>query len=128
GFEWIDLNHRDECVIVYRRKGPAAEDELLVILNLTPVVRWDWPIELTNVYYTKEIFNSDDKKYWGSGDVFNPEIRWEEVTEPIKEDAALPVPEAGVRDDKTEKKKETVKDKKYRISVNLPPLSALILK
>ncbi len=67
GFEWIDLNHRDESVIVYRRKGIKKTDDLLIILNLTPVVRLDWEIELTNKFYTKEIFNSDDVKYWGTG-------------------------------------------------------------
>ena len=25
GFEWIDLNHRAECVIAYRRKGKKPE-------------------------------------------------------------------------------------------------------
>ena len=101
GFEWIDLNHRDECVVVYRRKGPNKKDDLLIILNLTPVVRWDWEIELTDKYYTKEVFNSDDRKYWGSGHVFNPKIRRKLVD------------------------KET---NKYRITVHLPPLAALILK
>ncbi len=101
GFEWIDLNHRDECVIVYRRKAPDKKDDLLVILNLTPVVRYDWEVELTGTYYTREVFNSNDSKYWGSGDVFNPEVRWELVDE---------------------------KEKKYKIKVNLPALSGIILK
>jgi 1,4-alpha-glucan branching enzyme len=79
GFEWIDLNHRSECVMIYRRKGKDKNDDLLVILNLTPKPYFDWAIELTGVNYTAEIFNSDAKKYWGSGNVFNPEIRQEVV-------------------------------------------------
>ena len=71
GFEWIDLAHRDESVIVYCRKGLKKADDLLVILNLTPVTRMDWEIQLTGKYYTKEIFNSDSEKYWGSGNVTN---------------------------------------------------------
>jgi 1,4-alpha-glucan branching enzyme len=101
GFEWIDLNHREECVIVYARKGKNPEDEILVILNLTPVPRWDWVIEVRNKIYKEEIFNSDDTKYWGSGNVFNKDIRQELL-------------------DKEEKK--------YKITVNLPPLAAIVLK
>lgn len=74
GFEWVDLNHRDECVVVYRRKGKLPENDILVILNLTPEVRRDWKVYTYGKDSWKEIYNSDDKKYWGTGDVFNPEI------------------------------------------------------
>jgi 1,4-alpha-glucan branching enzyme len=101
GFEWIDLNHRQECVIVYARKGKQKEDDLLIILNLAPVPRWDWQVHDLQKKYEKEIFNSDDKKYWGSGNVTNPDIRMQAV-------------------DTTEEK--------YRLTVNLPPLAAIVLK
>jgi 1,4-alpha-glucan branching enzyme len=101
GFEWIDLNHRDECVIVYQRKGKAKKDDLLIILNLTPEPRLDWVIEVTEKEFKKEVFNSDSKKYWGSGDVFNPHIRSEIIDE---------------------------EKQKYKISLNIPPLAAIILK
>jgi 1,4-alpha-glucan branching enzyme len=101
GFEWIDLNHREECVIVYRRKGKKAEDDLLVVLNLTTVPRWDWQVILTDKKFKKEIFNSDDLKYWGSGNVNNPEIRFETV-----------------EGDET----------KYKLIINLPPMAAIVLK
>ncbi|QEC44212.1 1,4-alpha-glucan branching protein GlgB [Pseudobacter ginsenosidimutans] len=74
GFEWIDLNHRDECVVAYRRKGKLPENDILVILNLTPEVRRDWKLYAKGKKSWKEVYNSDDKKYWGTGDVFNPEI------------------------------------------------------
>jgi len=126
GFEWIDLNHRNESVIVYRRKGPTPEDDLLVILNLTPMVRWDWTIELTNVYYTEEIFNSDAKKYWGSGDVYNPEVRWEEL--PAKTEESTETSEKANQEVISKGEEAKPRDKKYLIKVNLPPLAALILK
>jgi 1,4-alpha-glucan branching enzyme len=101
GFEWVDLNHRAESVIVFKRKGGTKGDDLLIILNMTPVVRNDWEVYVTGKKYKEEIFNSDQQKYWGTGDVFNPEIRCELV-------------------DKTEKK--------YKLIVNLPALSGIILK
>ncbi|HVT86466.1 MAG TPA: 1,4-alpha-glucan branching protein GlgB [Chitinophagaceae bacterium] len=101
GFDWADLNHRAETVIVYRRKGKKPADDLLIILNLTPVVRNDWAIRVAGKKFTKELFNSDSKKYWGTGNVFNPDIRSELV-------------------DKQEKT--------YNLTINLPPLAAIILK
>jgi len=101
GFEWIDLNHRQESVIVFKRKGKLSTDDVLVILNMTPVVRNDWPIETSGKAYTEEILNSDLKKYWGTGTVYNPDIRSELI-------------------DKNQQK--------WRLIVNLPPFGAIVLK
>lgn len=101
GFEWVDLNHRQESIIVYKRKGKKKTDDLLVVLNMTPVIRNDWEIYVTGKNYTKELFNSDLKDYWGTGNVFNPDIRCELV-------------------DKNEKR--------YKLTLNIPPLAALVLK
>jgi len=102
GFEWIDLNHRQESVLVYKRKGKKPEESLLVILNLTPVPRWDWKIETSGKEYTEEVFNSDRREYGGTGDVSNPDIRGELSDE---EDSDM-----------------------WTLTVNLPPLSAIVLK
>jgi 1,4-alpha-glucan branching enzyme len=74
GFEWINLNHRQEGVIVYKRKGLSKEQDILVVLNVTPVVRRDWKLQVYGKSNWTEIFNSNEKKYWGSGDVFNPTV------------------------------------------------------
>src|SRR5438128_1262664 len=39
GFEWVHLDRRQESVICYRRKGKNPKDDLLIILNMTPVER-----------------------------------------------------------------------------------------
>jgi 1,4-alpha-glucan branching enzyme len=101
GFEWIDLDHRAESVICFRRKGKDPKDDLLIILNMTPVIRRDWKIYATGKPAWKEIFNSDSKKYWGTGDVFNPEVGTKLVDK---------------------------KEKKYEITIHLPPLGAIVLK
>ena len=101
GFEWVDLDHRAESVIVFKRKGETTADDLLIILNMTPVVRNDWTLYVTGKVYNTEIFNSDEQKYWGTGDIFNPRMRCELV-------------------DKDQEK--------YRLIVNLPALAGIILK
>jgi 1,4-alpha-glucan branching enzyme len=72
GFEWVDLDHRQESVVAYLRKGRNRKDDVLVVLNMTPVVRHNWKLKVKGKTVWKEIFNSDSKKYWGTGNVFNP--------------------------------------------------------
>jgi len=64
GFEFVDVNHRAESVIVFRRKGTKPKDDIVIILNLTPTPRLDWTVYLKGKTSWKEIFNSDLKKYW----------------------------------------------------------------
>ena len=71
GFEWTDLNHRSESVIVYRRKGESEEDDVVIVLNLTPVVRTDWKLIVLGNKKWKQVFNSDDLSYWGTGNFSN---------------------------------------------------------
>lgn len=100
GFEWVDLNHREDSVIVFKRKSAKSSEDILVILNMTPVVRNDWRIRVRGKRKWKEIFNSDDQAYHGTGDVYNPVIR----TEVVKGDRSA-----------------------IDLIVNLPPLGAIIL-
>jgi len=58
--------------MVYKRIGKNREDDLLIILNVTPEVRRDWTIQVQGKAVWKEIFNSDAKEFYGTGDVFNP--------------------------------------------------------
>jgi 1,4-alpha-glucan branching enzyme len=100
GFEWVDLRHRAEGVVVYRRKGKNAAGDLLIILNFTPVVRRDWKVYTRAKAAWTEIFNSDDRKYWGTGDTNNPSV----PVQPTKDEGW------------------------YELTVHLPPLGAIILK
>ena len=74
GFEWIDLNHRNECVMAYMRKGKKGKDDILVIFNMTPIERYDWKISVHEKTLWKQIFCSDDATYWGTGKFSNQEI------------------------------------------------------
>lgn len=100
GFEWNNLNHREESVISFVRKGNRRKDDVLIILNLTQIPQLEWKIEVFGKKIWQEKFNSDDTKYWGTGNVMNKEIT---VT---------------LHERKT---------KKYQLTLNLPPLSGIIL-
>ncbi len=101
GFEWVDLDHRPESVMAFRRKGLEPADDILVILNMAPVVRNDWKLYTYGKKSWREIFNSDSRKYWGTGDVFNPNP------------GVVPV-------DKN--------NNLFEINVHLPALGAIVLK
>jgi len=101
GFEWINLDHRQEGVIVFKRKGKNKEDDILVVLNMTPVVRRDWKLKVAGKKQWKEIFNSDGLDYWGTGDVYNPDVKGELV----EKDSDL-----------------------YEINIHLPALSGILFR
>jgi 1,4-alpha-glucan branching enzyme len=64
GFEWIDCCDVQQSIISYRRK--FGDQEVLVILNFTPVVRENYRIGVPKAGTYKEIFNSDSSYYDGS--------------------------------------------------------------
>jgi 1,4-alpha-glucan branching enzyme len=100
GFEWIDLDHRSESVVVFRRKGRAASRELLIILNMTPVVYRNWSITVSGKEFVTEIFNSDASEYGGTGTVSNPIVRGECISE---------------------------SDQRYLLTIDIPALAGLVL-
>ncbi len=89
GFEWLDLQHRSESVMAFKRKGKNPADDIVIIINATPVVRHDWKISVQGKQEWQEIFNSDHQDFWGTGVVYNPAIpcvcvdtqkKWYELT------------------------------------------------
>jgi 1,4-alpha-glucan branching enzyme len=67
GFEWIDGGNANDSILVYARKGYNEDDDLVVVLNMTPVIRHDFRVGVTQAGDWKEIFNSDAENLWGSG-------------------------------------------------------------
>jgi 1,4-alpha-glucan branching enzyme len=67
GFEWIDGGNANDSILVYARKGYNEDDDLVVVLNMTPVIRHDFRVGVTQAGEWKEIFNSDAENLWGSG-------------------------------------------------------------
>ncbi len=101
GFEWIDYANCDDSVISYIRKGHNPEDYLIVVCNFTPVVRHNYRVGVYEACAYQEIFNSDDKSYWGSG---------------VRNEGAKQAQNYGIS------------GKPYSIELILPPLSTIVLK
>ncbi len=75
GFEWVEINKRKEAVIAFKRKGLKSENDVLIVMNMTPVPRHQFPIHVQGKKVWSEIFNSDAKKFWGAGDLTNTSIQ-----------------------------------------------------
>lgn len=101
GFEWMDISDAEQSVVSYFRKSNNEKDTLLVVLNLTPSGHNNYKIGLPVGGYWKEIFNSDDSKYWGTGCLNKKRLR---------------------------AKKTPYHGRDYTIELVLPPLGVTILK
>jgi 1,4-alpha-glucan branching enzyme len=98
GYEWIDYSDHENSVLSFIRK--SEKEQLIVVLNYSPVVRENYRIGVSTTSNFKEVFNSDKKKYWGSG-IVNKEIK---------------------------NQKTPSHSRSNSIELTLPPLAGLILK
>ena len=67
GFEWINYSDHQNAVLSYIRKGNNSDENLIVVCNLTQVIRENYRIGISQKGKLEEIFNSDAKVYGGSG-------------------------------------------------------------
>ena len=67
GFEWSDYSDNENSVIIYMRKAEHNKELLLVLCNFTPEARSQYRIGVPFAGTWKELFNSDDSNFGGSG-------------------------------------------------------------
>ncbi len=79
GFQWIDHSDHANSVLSYVRHGSDGE-MILVVCNFTPSIQDSYRVGVPLKGKWKEIFNSDNKKYWGSGEHLNKVIESENVS------------------------------------------------
>ncbi len=101
GFEWIDGGNANDSVLIYTRKGLDPKNDLVIVLNLTPAPHHGFRVGVPEAGSWKEIFNSDDKKYWGSGMLNSKAVKAE---------------------------KEHWHGREHSVQIDLPPLGATVLK
>lgn len=66
GFSWIEPDDRERCIISYVRRDLAGH-ELIIAVNLTPGTYYEYNLPVAKEGSYREIFNSDDLRYGGSG-------------------------------------------------------------
>ena len=74
GFEWIECDDADSSVVSFIRRDSKGR-ELIFVCNFTPVVHHGMHLGVPHMGTYKEILNSDDERFGGSG-IIN--------TEPLK--------------------------------------------
>ncbi|MCI8372975.1 MAG: 1,4-alpha-glucan branching protein GlgB [Lachnospiraceae bacterium] len=74
GFEWINQISANENIVVFVRKTEKMEETLLVVCNFVPVARENYKIGVPYSGKYKEVFNSDNEVFGGSG-IINPRIK-----------------------------------------------------
>jgi 1,4-alpha-glucan branching enzyme len=67
GFAWVIFDDSANSVFAFRRSADTAGDDLLVVLNMTPVPRTDYRIGVPVPGTWTEVLNSDAQIYGGSG-------------------------------------------------------------
>jgi 1,4-alpha-glucan branching enzyme len=67
GYEWISGDDTENCVLAYLRKGEPEDKVLLVICHFNTNAMSEYTVGVPYGGVWKEMLNSDDKKYGGSG-------------------------------------------------------------
>jgi 1,4-alpha-glucan branching enzyme len=66
GFFWIDCSDQESSVLSFVRQNSDRASQLAVVLNLTPIPRYDYRIGLPKAGLWQEALNSDAQVYGGS--------------------------------------------------------------
>jgi 1,4-alpha-glucan branching enzyme len=101
GYEWIDAGDAEHSTYSFMRRGRSTGDEILIVINATPIVQKEYRVGVPHGGWWQEILNSDSEHYWGSG-----------------------VGNAGGR----MAEEYVVHNKPFSLCIDLPPLGALFFK
>jgi 1,4-alpha-glucan branching enzyme len=107
GFEWMDCSRPETSTVAFVRRGRTSKNQLMFVLNFTPVAHEVYKVKAPCKGKFTEILNSDDEKFGGEGRLNKKPVTAKEVE---------------IEDEKGEKKK------RYEIEIYLPPLSVVVLK
>jgi 1,4-alpha-glucan branching enzyme len=66
GFAWIDADNHRQSVISFRRIDERGR-EVIVVINFTPTAYENYCVGVPDAGVYEEIFNSDDRRFGGSG-------------------------------------------------------------
>ena len=66
GFEWINADDRDRSIFSFVRKSKDGKNNLLFVINFTPVAREDYRVGVPKNKTYKLVLNSEDPKFNGT--------------------------------------------------------------
>ncbi len=66
GFQWINADDSQNCVLSWIRKGKSPSEQVAVVFNMTPVPRENYRIGVPLPGLWQEILNSDARWYGGT--------------------------------------------------------------
>ena len=99
GFSWLNADDADHNIISYKRVAKSGR-EVIFVINFSPVTRENYYLGVDKKKTYKEVFNTDDIKYGGSG---------------------------LLNEGKLTTKKGEVNGRKQYLSLTIPPLAAVVI-
>lgn len=79
GFRWIDLHDAQRSLLSFERISADGTQRLICVCNFTPVVYEGYRLGVPQSGAYREILNSDDFRYGGSGVVNSDDLHTEET-------------------------------------------------
>ena len=103
GYEWIEANQSDFNVISYKRKSINGEDDLIIVINFSPILRENYYLSVDKDGFYEEALSTDEVCFGGTGILNQGKI---EAKKQINHNGGI----------------------QNHIEINLPPLSAVIIR
>ena len=101
GFNWIEADNNEQSILIFARRSRSDQDTLVFVINFTSKVYYDYQIGVPFLGSYEEVFNTDDIKYGGSGQVIGETLTAEKVP---------------------------FHNQPYSLKIKVPPMATLVLK
>jgi 1,4-alpha-glucan branching enzyme len=75
GFEWIDADNNEQSIFSFIRKAKNEQDFLVIVCNFSQATFQDFKVGVPLETTYKEILNSDEIEYGGSGQINKKQIK-----------------------------------------------------
>lgn len=74
GFEWLNADDAEQSTYSFFRKAENGKNNLLFVLNMTPITRENYKVGVPKKKKYKLLLNSDEERFGGAGNVIPGEL------------------------------------------------------